>query len=101
MTDDIGWKPVIEFCDHMVRASAGFGLGWLLWEMNGPDWPSFIFFAVCCAAGGAVRLLKAFWVLVRLFGRAWKLGGFRKKGKAPKADRQATEAEMRARGLFR
>ena len=38
MTDDIGWKPVLEFCDHMLRAMAGAGLGWLLWEMNGPDW---------------------------------------------------------------
>ena len=101
MTNDIGWKPVIEFGDHMVRASAGFGLGWLFWEMNGPDWPFFIFFAVCCAVGGLIRLWMAFRVLLRLLGRARKLGSFRKKGKTPKADRLATEAELKARGLFR
>jgi len=101
MTDDIGWKPVLEFSDHMVRASAGFGLGWLLWQMNGPVWPFFIYVAVCCALGGVVRLLKALGVLMRLFVRAIKLGGYRKKGNAPKADRLATEAELKARGLFR
>lgn len=101
MTEDIGWKPIFEFSDHMLRALAGFGLGWLLWQMNGPDWPFFIFFAGCCAVGGAIRLLKALLVLVRLLGRARELGSFRKKGKAPKADRLATEAELKAQGLFR
>ena len=99
MSEDIGWKPLLEFNDHMLRALAGFALGWLLWQLQSPEWPFFIFFALMCALGGLIRFCRALWVLVRIALHARKMRGYRGKGAAPKADKRVTKDQLKAKGL--
>lgn len=99
--EGITWSGVAAFNDHLIRAFFGFGMGWVLWQMQSPEWPFFGLFGILCAIGGAIRLLKALRALFRMASRARKLGNFRKKGNAPKVNRKATEKDLKARGLMR
>lgn len=101
MSGSVGWKPILEVFDHLWRSALGFGMGWFLWSMNGPDWPFFIIFAALCALGGAIRLVKALWVLVRVILRNRDHARYRRQGADPKADKLADVADLKRRGLIK
>jgi hypothetical protein len=101
MSDDIGWKPVLEINLNFLRAILGFGLGWWMWNLSSPEWLLFGFVAVVAAIAGAKRFIQALWGVSRLILRRIKLKRYRRQGARPKADTLAQENDLRARGLIK
>lgn len=101
MSGGVGWRPYVEVLDHLWRAALGFGMAWLLWWMNGPDWPFFILFAALCALAGAIRLGKVLWVLVRVILRNRENAQYSRQGVKPRADKLPGVDDLKRRGLIK
>ena len=91
------WKIVVDF----LRASLGFGLAWLLWQMAVSGFELFKLFAIVCAVAGAKRAIVGLVGLVRLILDQRRKARFRAQGATPKADKLASDADLKRRGLIR
>lgn len=102
VTDPSGWKPVWKINGAFLRAAAGFGLAWLFWQAA--QLPGFELVLYLAAVFVIVGVKHAGVALIELIKWIWRIrrwAKYRRQGSAPKADRIASEADLRARGLIK
>ncbi|WP_130406986.1 hypothetical protein [Thalassococcus sp. S3] len=93
--------PILAINLDLLRASAGFGLGWVCWQAASPEFWLLSFAAVVCTIAGVKRFGHAIVGLIKWINGQRKLKRFEAQGASPKADRMASEAELRQRGLIK
>ncbi|MEL7444330.1 MAG: hypothetical protein AAGK02_00780 [Pseudomonadota bacterium] len=97
-----GWNALVAFNLNCLRATAGFGLAWVFWRVSQqPGLELLLYLAGVFALAGAKRAIQALIGLVRLILRARRWARYRRKGVAPKADRMASNDDLKRRGLIR
>lgn len=97
-----GWNAILAFNLNSLRATAGFGLAWVFWQVSQhPELELLLYLAGVFALAGAKRAIQALTGLVRLILRARRWARYRRKGVAPKADTIATDDQLERRGLLR
>ena len=94
-------NPAWQINLDLVRACAGFGLAWVFWQMHRLEFCMLEFIAVACALAGVKRLGMALFGVGKLILGRRKVGAYRKRGAAPKADALAREEDLRAKGLIK
>ena len=102
MNEEPGWKAILRVNASFLRASAALAIAWACWEASGaPGFEPLVFMAGVAAIvfvkHGAIGLAR----LIGLIRRQWRSARFRAKGAAPKADRTASEADLRKAGITR
>ena len=99
---DTGWGAIWKINAACLRAAAGFGFAWVFWQgALLPGWELFLYLAVVFGIVGVKHSGIALIEIVRWIWRMRKWARYRRQGSAPKADRIASEADLRARGLMR
>lgn len=101
MSDDITLTNIGKFSGLCLRATFGFGGGWLFWQMAVPGYELIALFAFAWAVGGAICAAQALYHLVKMILRLRKMAAFKRKGVDPKADPIASGADLKAKGLTR
>lgn len=96
------WPTFLKFSAACLRATASGALAWLFWQAGAlPGFEACLFLAAIFGLVAVKHTIIAVIEIVRLIRRDLNWARFRRQGAAPKADRMASDAELRKRGLIR
>ncbi|MEM7530456.1 MAG: hypothetical protein AAF416_22955 [Pseudomonadota bacterium] len=102
MTEAPLWPAIWKINGNCLRAAMGFGFGWVFLEWStAPGFELAALFAGLFALGGALCAVRAVIGTIKLILRQRRWARYGAQGAAPKADRLAREADLRAKGLIR
>lgn len=99
MSEQPSLKAIGKINGAFLQAMTGLGGAWIFWGLTGPGFEVFTAFAAIFAIGGVIALCKAVYLLIRAIDKCITWGGFKSKGKDPKADPVASEDDLRKKGL--
>lgn len=101
MSEAPGSGIILKINGALLRASLGLGLGCWLWRLTAPVDFALRFVAVVLMIGGTRQLTIGLWHLVRHLWAQRRMARYRRQGGTPKADRMASEDDLRAKGLLK
>ena len=101
MQPSSGWKAIWTINAAFLRSGASFALAWGTWAVRThPGYEIFAFIAAIFALVGVKHAVIALVGVVRLILSQRRMARYRAQGATPKADRMASAADLRARGLL-
>lgn len=99
---ETGWTTIWKINAASLRATASGAIAYGLWWVSlHPGHSIAVFFAVLFAIVGVKHAGIALIELIKWILRTWRWAKYRAQGSPPKADRIASEADLKARGLIR
>jgi len=82
--------------------SAGFlAYGWTLWQWTSPEWWGLGIAAFLALLGGSMGFVGTLYQVIVLIARDRKLHQFAKQGGTARADRLASERDLKKQGITR
>lgn len=101
MTDSSGLSLTGKLVFRLSGAAILAGAAWVFWQVGVGDWIFFRLVAANFAGGAVICLVQALWHFVQLLRHLSRLGRFKRKGAAPKADRMASAQDLDESGLLK
>ena len=94
-------RTIVRINLRFVMATVSIAYGWVCWQWTSPEWWGLGLVAGLCLFAGAMHIIETIHQIVAIFARERKIDAFARQGSAVRADKMASEAALKKRGIVR
>lgn len=94
-------RTIVRINGKFIGAAVALFYGWVCWQYTSKEWWGLGLVAILTFIGGSAALMGTTFQVVALILRNRTVERFRRQGGMARADRMASEKDLKDRGLIR
>lgn len=94
-------RTILQINLRFVCAVIVLLYGWACWQWVSPEWWGLAIPAIFCLLAGTIQVIATVQQIVAIFARERKIDAYKEQGGKVRADRMASERDLKDRGMIR